>query len=125
MAEKRLTVDEDGNVSEEQARVKSGDKVVWERAAGLKGEIAIEFPGAPFKDSKWIKKEQGKKVFGTVKSEGDGTYYYTATYVPSRRKAKVTRSGKRAQPQIIVDGRRTRKTAATRSTAAKSAARKR
>src|SRR5687768_3667792 len=121
MAEKWLTVNEKNEVSEEVVHVKSGDDVVWTPAAGLKGEVVIEFL-SPFKDSKWIKQGKGKKVSGKVKAQSndDNIHVYTATFVPSDRKAKVNRRGVRAQPQIIVDGRRKRKTASKTGRAAAS-----
>ena len=119
MAEIWLTVDEQNQVSEEEVHVESGDKVFWEPAAGLTGEVVIAFNNKrPFKDLKWFfnKKQKGKKVSGKVKGDVGG-YYYAPTFVPSRGKGKVDRPRKKAQPQIIVDGLSTRKTASKTSRA--------
>src|SRR5436190_17477637 len=106
MAEKQVTVDENGVVSEEKVKISSGDKVVWEPAPGLDGKVSIEFDKKhPFKELKWIdRKGKGKKVSGTAKAHGKGTYDYTPGFIPANGRSKAARAGRLAQPQIIVDG---------------------
>ena|SRR5436190_18062351 len=104
MAEKRLTVDENGEVDEEKAHIDSGDKVLWEPTVP-NAQVRIEFEKKhPFKELKWIdKKGKGKKVSGTARANGKGTYLYTAEFIPVGG-GKVARARRLAQPQIIVDG---------------------
>ena len=130
MAEKRLTIDANGDVSEEIAHIDSRDKVFWE-PTDPKAKVRIEFSTKhPFKEPKWIdRKGKGKKVSGTARANSKGTYFYAAEFIPGDDRSKVARGGRRAQPQIIVDGGLTpepRKTkAATKRAATKRAAAKR
>ena len=104
------------NVSEMEKHVVEGDRVWWHPdTSDLKVTIDFDFDGTPLE---WKKRPlvvlPGKTVKGTVRSgiTGGTSFRYNAA-------GGLRRGGKRAQPELIVDGRRRSAGKTSRKKAAK------
>ena len=101
MAEKRITVNPDGTVSDMGPTVEPGDEVFWD-AANDAFEFRVEFTRkVPFGTflTKWMDKhETGKHVDGKVKRHGPGKHRYPYEV------SMTMGIGPHGGPELIVDG---------------------
>ena len=107
MDDKVIFIEDSGQVSEPQATVSPGQKVIWKpRTDG--NEISIVFTEkVPFKGLKWLNKKETKKrvIDGTVKKHGAGEHRYEYnTFEPLIETVLEPLSGPLSGPELIVDG---------------------